>query len=175
MLKWLVRVVLAMLVLAVAAPPTEARERGGHHTGHRHHHHRGHAFVGIGPWWWGPPYPYWYYPPPYYYWPPRYVIEEPPVYIERQPWPPGYWYYCASAQAYYHKSPRARRRGSRSSRGPNRSAALPQALRRDAQGTIEFARGVFPRDDRGQLHDRIVRVGGAERREERVAELTAGR
>src|SRR2546428_10240382 len=48
--------------------------------------------------WWGPPYPYWYYPPPYYYWPPRYVIEEPPVYIERQPWPPGYWYYCASAQ-----------------------------------------------------------------------------
>ena|SRR5436309_15590550 len=53
MLKWLVRVVLAMLVLAVAAPPTEARERGGHHTGHRHHHHRGHAFVGIGPWWVG--------------------------------------------------------------------------------------------------------------------------
>jgi hypothetical protein len=98
MRQWLARIVLATLVLVTAAPPSEGREPG-HHRGH--HHHRGRVFVGIGPWWWGPPYPYWYYPPPYYYGPPRVVVDEPPVYIERQPWPPGYWYYCASAQAYY--------------------------------------------------------------------------
>jgi hypothetical protein len=100
MLEWLARVVLAMLVLVLAASPSDGRGSAGRHSGHPHHH-RGHAFVGIGPWWWDPPYPYWYYPPPYYYGPPQVVVEEPPVYIERQPWPPGYWYYCASAQAYY--------------------------------------------------------------------------
>jgi hypothetical protein len=63
----------------------------------------GHAWY-PGPWW--DPYPYWWYPPPYhdyppyYYTPPAIVIEPPPVYIER-PAPAAYWYYCASAGAYY--------------------------------------------------------------------------
>jgi len=71
-------------------------------------HWRGGVFIGVGPWW-GPfwaPYPYWY-PPPYYY-PPTVVIQPPPVYIERPPAPlepPAYWYYCASARAYYPSVP----------------------------------------------------------------------
>ena len=62
-----------------------------------------------GPWWWDPwwwglgyPYPYVYYPPPSFAYLPA---EEPSEYIERQPsseaQPQGYWYYCASAKAYY--------------------------------------------------------------------------
>jgi len=59
------------------------------------------------------PYPYWgpyYAPRPYYY--PSVVIEReaPPVYIEQQAVPMAespaaapvnYWYYCATAKAYY--------------------------------------------------------------------------
>jgi len=68
---------------------------------------RGHpsVFIGVGPGWWGPAYPYWYYPPPpyYVYSPPPVVIQEPSVYV--QPPPPAppetYWYYCSSARAYY--------------------------------------------------------------------------
>ena len=87
---------LVVLLVLLAAPPGDARGPRGHG---RHHHGHGRVFVGVGPWWGGPPYPYWYYPPPY----PRVVVEEPPpVYIEqRSAEPDGYWYYCQSAQAYY--------------------------------------------------------------------------
>src|SRR6266852_9516528 len=59
---------------------------------------RGHTsvFIGVGPVWWGPAYPYWYYPPPYVYSPPPLVVQEPPVYAQQQPAPvpppQGYWY-----------------------------------------------------------------------------------
>lgn len=56
----------------------------------------------------GPLYWPWYYPPPYYYYPPTMVMpSSPPVYVERddeQEAPDqteSYWYYCASAKAYY--------------------------------------------------------------------------
>ena len=69
---------------------------------HDHHHGgwRPHVWFGVGPWW-GPA-PWWYYPPAYYEGPAP--VEPPPVYIEREPGgvpPPGYWYYCESAGAYY--------------------------------------------------------------------------
>jgi len=57
------------------------------------------------------PYPYYGYPYPYSYYQPQPVIVVPPapVYVEQpSPRPPvasrlpsGYWYYCASARAYY--------------------------------------------------------------------------
>jgi hypothetical protein len=74
----------------------------------------GGVFIG-GPWWWGFPYtypyaypygPYGYYPPPYYTYPPA-VGQGPSVYIQQSPAQSsdesqsGYWYYCASAKAYY--------------------------------------------------------------------------
>jgi hypothetical protein len=70
------------------------------------HHRRGGVFIGVGPVWWGPPFPYWYYPPPpyYVYPPPTVVIEQPQVYVEQhpaQPAPQAYWYYCPSSQTYY--------------------------------------------------------------------------
>ena len=94
---------LAALLLVLGAPPSDARSGRGGHAG-RHHHHHGHGrhvIVGVGPWWWGPPYPYWYYPPYPYWYDPYVVVEEPPQYIERAPEPSAYWYYCPSAQAYY--------------------------------------------------------------------------
>jgi hypothetical protein len=113
--------VLTLLLIVALGMPAQARggrgsHHGGHHGGHRHHVH-GRVVVGVGPWWWGPAYPYWYYPPPYYAYPPPYystpnvVIDEPPVYIQgpaaqapasQAPGTPsGYWYYCPSTQAYY--------------------------------------------------------------------------
>jgi hypothetical protein len=53
------------------------------------------------------PAPYYYYPPPYYYMAPYYtpyaplppvLSLPPPAVAEREAY---YWYYCASAQAYY--------------------------------------------------------------------------
>lgn len=89
---------LAIALLLVAATPSHAWHRGGH----------GRVFIGVGPYWWGPPYPYWWYPPPYYaYSPPPVIVQPQPVYIQQQPAPaPGpppqaYWYYCPTAQAYY--------------------------------------------------------------------------
>jgi hypothetical protein len=71
-------------------PPRVDSHRGPH----------GHVFIGIGPLWWGPPYPYWGYPEWVYVPPP--VTVEPPAYIEQPPTaPPAYWYYCPSAGAYY--------------------------------------------------------------------------
>ncbi len=100
---------LAVALLLTVVPLSDARGRGGGHHGGRHHRHhfdgRHHVFIGVGPWFWWDPYPYWwYYPPPYYYTPPV-VVQDPPVYIQRPapiaPPPEAYWYYCASAQAYY--------------------------------------------------------------------------
>jgi hypothetical protein len=69
------------------------------------HSHSG-IFIGVGPFWWGPPYPYWtYYHPAYHvYVPPAVIVEEPRLYIQQAPPPPPsgpYWYYCPSARAYY--------------------------------------------------------------------------
>lgn len=78
------------LVLLVSPVPSEAG---------------GHVFfnftipLGVGPWWWGPAYPY--YPYPYYAAPPVVVQQSPPVY-QQQPAPqPSYWYYCPNPQGYY--------------------------------------------------------------------------
>jgi hypothetical protein len=102
-------VILATLLLLLKVPASEGRGGGGHHGGAhgRSHFHGGRVFVGVGPWWWGPAYPYWYYPPPGYYDSPSVVVEEAPVYIERSPMthPEGYWYYCPSAKAYYPQVP----------------------------------------------------------------------
>ena len=106
-MKRLVMLVLVSSALLLSAVlPSEARGRGGRAPGHRFHGH-GRVLIGVGPsFWWGP-YPYWwYYPPPYDLYPTPVLAEEPPVYIQ-QPTPPTpaasemYWYYCASAKAYY--------------------------------------------------------------------------
>lgn len=84
----------------------------GYYGGGHGYYDGGHHFVGgpwWGPWWWGGPYPYAYpsayYAPPYGAYPPGVVVEGPSVYIQRLPPQStesrGYWYYCASAQAYY--------------------------------------------------------------------------
>jgi len=93
---WVLLVLLLFGLLVIPAVPSHAW------------HGRGGVFIGVGPAWWGPPYPYWGYPPPYY--PPATVVieQQPPVYVQ-QPQaappppsaPPAYWYYCSSAQAYY--------------------------------------------------------------------------
>ena len=91
---------LALALLLIPAAPSLAW-RG--HPGVRTH-----VFVGVGPsFWWGPY--WWYYPPPYYaYPPPQVIVESPPVYVQPEPppqspasAPQAYWYYCASARAYY--------------------------------------------------------------------------
>jgi hypothetical protein len=67
--------------------PPDGRHPDGHRDAGRHD--GGRAVVRVWPsFWWEP---YWFYAPPP-------VIVEPPVYA---PAPPGYWYYCQSAQAYY--------------------------------------------------------------------------
>ena len=98
---------LLVALLLVAATPSHAWVRHGfHHAGAR-------VFVGVGPVWWGPPYPYWYYPAPVYVTPPPVVVQEPPVYVQQPqvqvaPAPPpppaaseSFWYYCSSARGYY--------------------------------------------------------------------------
>jgi Spy/CpxP family protein refolding chaperone len=79
-----------------AGPPP-----GGHHFEGRRHFDHGRGFIGVGPFWWGVPYPYWPYPG-YEYAPPP-VVLEPPQYIQQEP--PAYWYYCPSARAYYPSVP----------------------------------------------------------------------
>jgi hypothetical protein len=91
----------ALVLVALTAVPGAAHWRSG-------------VYIGLGPFWWGPPYwpyaPYWYPPPSYVYPPPPVVMEEPRVYIQQQPAPQAsvppppsgpYWYYCVSAGAYY--------------------------------------------------------------------------
>ncbi len=84
--------VLALAVLLIAA--ASLSDAWGRHGGGRLHHFGGRSpvFIGVGPWWGGPPYPYWWwdYPQPYYYGSP--VVEQEPT---------ASWYYCASARAYY--------------------------------------------------------------------------
>ncbi len=117
---------VALGILLAAAAPSEARGRGGHghgfSGGHRGGHFQGHhdrgghgrVFIGVGPSFYGWPYwdpywdPYWYYPPGYVYPPSPVFVEPPAVYIQQQPPAPSppagtqsYWYYCASAKAYY--------------------------------------------------------------------------
>ena len=89
-----VALLIAMILVALGSPPALAW-----------HHHPG-VFIGVGPLWWpyAYPYPYWAYPPGYVYSPPPLVVEEPPVYVQQQPPAPPdgpYWYYCASARAYF--------------------------------------------------------------------------
>jgi hypothetical protein len=119
--------VLVVALLSVTATPSHAWRRawsgGGHshggnwHGGHGSHVH-GRVFVGVGPWW-GWPYPYWggyyggYYGPPYAYYPPPVVVQEQQTYAQAPPepvpaapqQPRAYWYYCASAGAYYPTAP----------------------------------------------------------------------
>ena len=83
---------LAVVLGATPALASHVRWHGG-------------VYVGLGPLWWPPYYPYGWYPGPYYYgYPygyPRVIVEQPQVYIEMPPAPPQYWYYCTPARAYY--------------------------------------------------------------------------
>jgi hypothetical protein len=122
--------VLVVALLSLASTPTHAwrgsggggHSRGGWHGGHSHGHVHGRVVVGVSPWWgwgWGWPYPYYgYYGPPYAYYPPPYypapaVAQEPQTYAQAAPepapaapeQPKAYWYYCASAGAYYPTAP----------------------------------------------------------------------
>lgn len=99
---------MLVVVTLVVVPATPSLARGGHFGGHGHGGWHGRVIIG-GPWgwdpWWGPryPYPYGYYPPPYAV--PPAVVEGSSEYIEQRPLSEerqqGYWYYCASAKAYY--------------------------------------------------------------------------
>jgi len=66
---------LALALFLVPAAPSEAWR--GHPS----------VFIGVGPVWWGPPYPY-----------------VQPALVPAPP-PEAYWYYCSSAQAYYPTAP----------------------------------------------------------------------
>ena len=85
---WLLVGILVAGLLVVPAAPSHAWRRGG-----------GAVFIGIGPPFWGPAYPYYWYPPPYYP-PTQIVVEQPPVYVQQETEPPA-WYYCPSAKGYY--------------------------------------------------------------------------
>jgi hypothetical protein len=59
------------------------------------------------------PYPSWYYPAPYSAYPMTGFEGQSSVYIQQEPAPSaappqGYWYYCASAKAYYPKVKKCR-------------------------------------------------------------------
>jgi len=105
MKKWWLATPLVVALLLFTAVPSHAWR--GHHF---HGGPRVFVGVGVGPGWWGYPYPYWYYPPPYVYSSPTVVVQQPPVYVEQQatvaPAPPAvstpqYWYYCQPTGAYY--------------------------------------------------------------------------
>jgi hypothetical protein len=125
--------VLVVALLSVTATPSHAWRRawngggggqsrggGGWHGGQGWHggHVHGRFFVGPG-FWWGAGYPYWGYPYwgyygapyPYYGYGPQ-VVQEPQTYVQAAPepapapqQPKAYWYYCASAGAYYPTAP----------------------------------------------------------------------
>jgi hypothetical protein len=121
--------VVAFLSLIVAPSYAGGRtggggghSNGGWHGGHSRGHVHGRVVVGVSPWWgWGWPYaayPYWgYYGAPYAYYPPPYPgpagAQEPQTYAQAAPepapaapeQPKAYWYYCASAGAYYPTAP----------------------------------------------------------------------
>jgi len=125
--------VLVVALLSLTASPSLAWRRawsgggggGGHSRGGGWHggHVHGRVVVGVGPWWgwgWGWPYPYYgYYGAPYAYYPPPYPYAAPAAGPEQQTYaqaapaqapavpeqPRAYWYYCASAGAYYPTAP----------------------------------------------------------------------
>jgi hypothetical protein len=117
MRKWatVLLLVAALLVVLVAPSLAGGKRWTGSKSSWSGSKSRTTVVVGVGPafWWWYPwypypypywyRYPYWYYPPPYYGYP--LPPAEPPVYIEQSTQvpqaPPGYWYYCQSAKAYY--------------------------------------------------------------------------
>src|SRR5213593_2143177 len=81
---------LSVALLLAAVVPSQAWNRSFHHAGAR-------VFVGVGPAWWGPPYPYWYYPPaPVEVAPAPAAAPAPPAAS-----PESFWYYCPNAKAYY--------------------------------------------------------------------------
>ena len=95
---------LVVALLLIPAASADAGSHGGHGgRGHGYHGFHGH-FHGDGgivvepSFWWDPW--WWYYPYPPYYYPPPLVVQPGPVVGEGQP-PQGYWYYCASAKAYF--------------------------------------------------------------------------
>jgi hypothetical protein len=76
----------------------------GHwHGGSWHGHgswHGGGVFVGAPLWWpYGYAYPYWYGYPTYS--PPVVVESAPTEYVESEPPPQQYWYYCRDPEGYY--------------------------------------------------------------------------
>jgi hypothetical protein len=116
--------VLVVAFLSITATPSHAWRRAWSGSGHSHGgswhggHVHGRGFVGVSPWWgwgWGWPYPYWegYYGPPYAYYPPPVVVQDQQTYAQAAPEPApaapqppkAYWYYCASARAYYPTAP----------------------------------------------------------------------
>jgi len=112
--------VLVIALLAASATPSHAWRGawsgGGHSSGGGRGWHGGHVhgrfFVGPG-FWWGAPYPYWgyygapYFAPYYAYPPPEQqsYVEAAPEPAAAPPQPRAYWYYCASARAYYPTAP----------------------------------------------------------------------
>ncbi len=99
-----------MLVVAGAsasafAHGTKSHAGSRHATpAHRGGHYHSAPRVRLGAFAWAP---FWYYAPPLGYAPAVVSPSAPTVYIEHgdaasaPELPPGYWYYCAEAQAYY--------------------------------------------------------------------------
>jgi len=97
-------------MLALAATGGSAWAYGNHsggrradHTHRGSHHNHGAPRVGVGAYLWAP---FWFYAPPFGYPPAVVSPPAPTVYIEQgddaaPELPPGYWYYCAEAGAYY--------------------------------------------------------------------------
>jgi len=92
-------------LLLIPAASAYAGGHGGHGGGSFHGHHgfhghfHGHGTIVVGPSFWWDPW-WWYYPYPPYYYPPPLVVQPGPVVGEGRP-AQGYWYYCASAKAYF--------------------------------------------------------------------------
>lgn len=99
-MRRIVRIVLALLIVAMASAQPALADRGGRGG----HGHGGGGRVGVGVFlgpgfWW--PYPYYpYYP----YYPPPVVVERPTeFYVQPEPQTEAtrYWYYCKDPAGYY--------------------------------------------------------------------------
>jgi hypothetical protein len=77
----------------------------GFRGGFRSRHGHGHRFYGLGSVVLGSLYSYYpsypYYPYYYYEAPPVVIQQQAPVYVQGDPEPSSYWYYCRNSQAYY--------------------------------------------------------------------------
>ncbi len=72
--------------------------RGGYRS--RYGHGRRYYGIGLGVLW--PLYSYYpYYPYNYYEAPPVVIQQQAPVYVQGDPEPSSYWYYCQNSQTYY--------------------------------------------------------------------------